>query len=214
MLMRATPMPPFSLRRCLRLCVLALCIGNLSGSGSGLAVERERALTGRLLVATPQMQDPRFIESVIFIVNHDAQGAMGLVINKPIAKGLIDDLLESSGQKPNGSQEPIVIHYGGPVGKRHGFMLHTDDHVIDGTRKLGHGIAMTTDIKMLHALASGKGPRRWLFMIGYAGWASGQLEAELNTGSWFTLPGDQALIFGADADKKWRQAMDKRQIPL
>ena len=212
--MMATPMQPISFHRSVCFSLLAMIIGNLFGWSSGLAVDRERSLTGHLLVATREMKDPRFVESVIYIVKHDAQGAMGLVINKPIAKGLIDDLLKSSGREANGSQETIVIHYGGPVGRRHGFIFHTDDHVIEGTKKLGHGMAMTADVKMLEALATGKGPRRWLFMIGYAGWAPGQLEAELKTGSWFTLPGDQALIFGSDADKKWRQAMDKRQIPL
>jgi putative transcriptional regulator len=200
--------------RASRIAILCLLFGALVNSHDFRAAEREPFLTGQLLVATPEMKDPRFAESVIYMVKHDAEGAMGLVINKPMAKGLIDDLLKSSGNEPKGSQKNIVIHYGGPVGQRQGFLLHTDDHLIDGTTKVSNGIAMTADIKMLEALADGKGPRQSLFMLGYAGWAPGQLEMELRTGSWFTLPSDKPLIFGGDADKKWLQAMDKRQIPL
>jgi len=198
----------------LRVLILCLLVGAFAAAREPRAAERERFLTGQLLVATPEMQDPRFAESVIYMVKHDAEGAMGLVINKPIAKGLLDDLLKSSGRETRGSKREIVIHYGGPVGPRQGFLLHSDDQVIEGTTKVANGIAMTTDSKMLDLLALGKGPRQTLFMLGYAGWAPGQLEMELKTKSWFTLPGDKALIFGADADKKWRQAMDKRQIPL
>ena len=200
--------------RLLQIAISCLLIGALASGHNIRAAERESFLTGQLLVATPEMKDPRFAESVIYMVKHDAEGAMGLIINKPLAKGLIDDLLKSSGGEAKGSQKNIVIHYGGPVGQRQGFLLHTDDHTIDSTTKVSNGIAMTADVKMLDALAGGKGPRQSLFMLGYAGWAPGQLEMELKTNSWFVLPGDKALIFGADADKKWRQAMDKRQIPL
>jgi putative transcriptional regulator len=194
--------------------ILCLLIGALWGSHNVRAAERENFFTGQLLVATAENQDPRFAESVIYMIKHDVEGVMGLIINKPIAKGQIDDLLKSSGRKTQGSQKNIVIHYGGPVGQHQGFLLHTDDYSIDSTTKVSNGISMTADVTMLEALAGGKGPRQWLFMLGYAGWAPGQLEAEVKTNSWFILPGDKALIFGADADKKWRQAMDKRQIPL
>jgi len=197
-----------------RIAILCLIFGALASSYNVRAVERERFLTGQLLVATPDIQDPRFAESVIYMVKHDAEGAMGLIINKPIAKGQIDDLLKSSGRQTQGSQKNILIHYGGPVGQHQGFVLHTDDYSIDSTTKVSNGIALTADVKMLEALAGDKGPRQSLFILGYAGWAPGQLEAELKTNSWFILPGNEALIFGADADKKWRQAMDKRQIPL
>jgi len=197
-----------------RIAILCLIFGALGSGYSVRAAELKAFLTGKLLVATPEIQDPRFAESVIYMVKHDAEGAMGLIINKPITKGQIDDLLKSSGRKTQGSQKNIVIHYGGPVGQHQGFVLHTDDYSIDSTTKVSNGIAMTADVKMLEALAGGKGPRQSLFILGYAGWAPGQLEAELKTNSWFILPGDKALIFGADADKKWRQAMDKRQIPL
>jgi putative transcriptional regulator len=80
--------------------------------------------------------------------------------------------------------------------------------------KVANGIAMTADVKMIEAMARGKGPKQSLVMLGYTGWAPGQLEMELRANSWFVTPGDKSLIFGKDAEKKWQQAMDKRQIPL
>jgi len=198
----------------LPIAILCLLFGAFAGGHNIRAAERERFLTGQLLVATPEMKDPRFAESVIYMVKHDATGAMGLVINKPIAKGSIEDLLKGFGLEGKNSKREIIIHYGGPVGARQGFVLHSDETLLENSTKVADGIAMTADVKMIEALAGGKGPRQLLFMLGYAGWAPGQLEAELKTNSWFILPGDKALIFGGDADKKWRQAMDKRQIPL
>jgi putative transcriptional regulator len=194
--------------------LLCLLVGPFNGIDSMPAAERGKFLTGQLLVATEDMRDPRFAESVIYMIKHDEDGAMGLVINKPIANALIDDLLESSGRQATGSKRDIVVHYGGPVGPRQGFLLHSDEHSLEGTTKIADGIAMTTDSRMLEAIASGKGPRQMLFALGYAGWAPGQLEMELKTQSWVTVPGDKGLIFGADAAKKWRQAIDKQQVPL
>jgi len=200
--------------RLLQNAISCLVLAALAISNEGWAAASTKYLTGQLLVATPEMADPRFAETVIYMVKHDGEGAMGLVINKPIAKGLIDDLLKSSGKEAAGSHRHIVVHYGGPVGQFEGFLLHSDEYVIEGTSKIAGGIAMTTDSKVLEALAAGQGPRQALFMLGYAGWAPGQLEMELQAKAWFTVPADQTLIFGADADKKWSQAMDKRQIPL
>ena len=203
-----------ALYRALCFSVLSLILCDFAIAPSAFAPDRERFLAGELLVATPEMTDPRFAESVIYMVKHDADGALGLVINKPIAKGSVDDLLKGFGIDANGSNREIVIHYGGPVSQRQGFLLHTDDHSMESSTKVADGIAMTADIKMLEAMARGKGPRQSLFMLGYAGWAPGQLEMELKANSWFVIGGDKALIFGSDADKKWRQAMDKRQVPL
>ncbi|MGE5215537.1 MAG: YqgE/AlgH family protein [Chloroflexota bacterium] len=169
---------------------------------------------GELLVATDEMKDPRFVESVIYLVKHDADGALGLVINRPLAQGPIDDLLKGIGAEAKGSKLEVTLHYGGPVSSRQVFMLHSDEMTLDSSVRVSGGIAMTADIRMINAIAEGKGPRQYLFMLGYTGWAPGQLEMELKANSWFTVAADKALIFGADADKKWRQATDKRQIPL
>ncbi len=178
------------------------------------AAEESDYLTGQLLVATPEMRDPRFVETVIYMVKHSAEGAFGLVINRPLAKGPVEDLLKGFGIDSSGAKGEIIVHYGGPVSPRAGFVLHSDDVLLEESAKVANGIAMTSDPKLIEAMAQGKGPRQSLFIMGYAGWAPGQLEGELKAGSWFVVSGDKALIFGQDADRKWRQAMDKRKIPL
>ena len=174
----------------------------------------ERSLAGQLLVATSEMNDPRFAETVIYLVKHSDEGAVGLVINKPVAKGSVSEVLKGFGIDSKGAKGEIVVHYGGPVGRRQGFVLHSDEMVIDSSTKVKDGIAMTVDARMVQALALGTGPRQALLIMGYAGWAPGQLEAEIKANSWFTVSADKSLVFGLDAAKKWRRAMDKRQIPL
>jgi len=198
----------------LRIAILGLFFSALVAGHSSRAAEGKRYHIGQLLVATAEMKDPRFAESVIYMVKHDSTGAMGLVINKPMAKGPIEDLLKGFGLEGKSSQREIVIHYGGPVGARQGFVLHSDETLLENSAKVANGVAMTADAKMIEAIAAGKGPRQSLFMLGYAGWAPGQLEGELKMNSWIVVPGDKALIFGTNADKKWRQAIDKQQIPL
>ncbi len=178
------------------------------------AADQDRFITGQLLVATPEMKDSRFAETVIYMVKHDADGAFGLVINRPMAKGPFEDLLKGFGTEINDAKGEVVIHYGGPVGMQQGFVLHSDDITIESSMKVADGIAMTADVKMIEAMARGKGPRQSLVMLGYVGWAPGQLEMELKADSWFVIPGDKSLVFGKEADEKWREAMDKRQIPL
>jgi putative transcriptional regulator len=178
------------------------------------AADQDRFITGQLLVATPEMKDPRFAETVIYMVKHDADGAFGLVINRPMAKGAFEDLLKGFGTEINDAKGEVVIHYGGPVSMQQGFVLHSDDIMIESSMKVANGIAMTADVKMIEAMARGKGPRQSLVMLGYVGWAPGQLEMELKADSWFVIPGDKSLVFDKDADEKWREAMDKRQIPL
>jgi putative transcriptional regulator len=190
---------------------LALCLG--AGRITN-ASEPEQSLTGQLLVATQETGDPRFAESVIYLVRHDGQGALGLIINRPLAKGPIGDLLKGFGVEIENPQGEIIVHYGGPVSTLQGFLLHSDDVLLENSTKARDGIAMTSDTKLLEAMAHGKGPRQALFMLGYAGWAPGQLEAEIKADSWFTIPGDRALIFGEDAERKWKLASERRRIPL
>ena len=178
------------------------------------ASEEERFLSGQILVATPEMPDPRFAETVLYMIKHDEHGAVGLVVNRPVAKGPIADVLKSLGVETEGARGEITLHYGGPVEPGKGFILHSDDYVLDSTTKIKDGIAVTTDPELLRALSLGKGPRRSLLLLGYAGWAPGQLEAELKANGWFSIPADVELIFGADAEKKWERAMERRRIKL
>jgi putative transcriptional regulator len=215
---RSAPVSIGSATRFRQLRITILCLvffGTLaSANNTSRAAERERFLAGQLLVATAEMKDPRFFESVIYMVKIDAEGAMGLVINKPMAKGSIEDLLKGFGLEGKNSKGEIVIHYGGPVAARQGFLLHSDETLLENSTKVADGVAMTADARMFEAIAAGKGPRQSLFILGYAGWAPGQLEEELKMNSWIVVPSDKALIFDTNADKKWRQAIDKQQFPL
>ena len=202
------------LQQSLLLYTLMIVAVACAGIDIAATADQDAFITGQLLVATPEMKDPRFAEAVIYMVKHDADGAFGLVINRPMAKGPFEDLLKGFGAETEGAQGEVLIHYGGPVSMQQGFVLHSDDLMIESSVKVLNGIAMTPGVKILEAMARGKGPRQSLVMLGYAGWAPGQLEMELKAGSWFVIPSEQSLIFGKDADKKWREAMDKRQIPL
>ena len=174
----------------------------------------ERDFAGQLLVATEEMRDPRFVETIIYIVKHDSQGTLGLVLNRPLATGPIDDLLKGFGAEPMSSKREVIVHYGGPVSPLQGFILHSNDFSLESSVQVRDGLAMTADVKIIEAIASGTGPGQFLIMLGYAGWAPGQLEEEIKADAWFVLPADNTLVFGKDAEKKWRQAMDRRQTPL
>lgn len=176
--------------------------------------EQEKFLAGKLLVASTEMKDPRFAESVIYMVEHDNKGAFGLIINQPAAVGPIQDLLKGFGISNDKVRGEIVLHFGGPVNPHGGFILHSDEVTIAATNKVSDGIAVTADAALIEMIGTGKGPKQYLVMLGYAGWAPGQLEGEILAGSWHAIPGDKALIFAKDADMKWRQAMERRQVPL
>ncbi|HSQ11724.1 MAG TPA: YqgE/AlgH family protein [Candidatus Deferrimicrobium sp.] len=200
--------------RLLGLAALLHVIDVANAGLSGLAAPANSFLTGQLLVASSEMKDPRFAESIIYLVKHDDTGALGLVVNKPVAKVAFDELLKGFGIDAKGAKGEIVVHYGGPVDRYQGFVLHSDDWVLASSTKVKDGVAMTADAKMVQALADGKGPRQALLIMGYAGWAAGQLEMELKANSWFAIGADKSLVFGNEPEKKWRRAMDKRQIPL
>jgi putative transcriptional regulator len=178
------------------------------------AVLNDRDLAGQFLVASEEMKDPRFVETVIYMVKHNSEGTLGLIINRPLAKGPIDDLLKGFGATAKDSKGEIVVHYGGPVSSRQGFVLHTDDVKLESSIQVKDGIAMTSDVQMIEAIATGRGPKQALFLLGYTGWAPGQLAAEIKSQAWFVIPADKMMIFDRDAEKKWTRAMERRQTPL
>lgn len=209
-----TPRPRLFFKRWISLGLLSILAGTFLAPSLSRTANREPYLAGQLLVATPEMQDPRFVETVIYLVKHDAGGAMGIVINRPLGKAPIEALLKGIGVESKGAKGEIVVHYGGPVSPEAGFILHSDDLLLESSIKVKDGIAMTADAKLIEAISRGTGPRQVLLALGYAGWAPGQLEGELKADSWFVVAVDKAFIFSQNADKKWRQAIDKRRIPL
>jgi putative transcriptional regulator len=198
----------------LRLCSQLLVIAALAQAPQAVAAEQENSLTGRLLVALPNMKDPRFSESVVYIVKHDREGAFGLVINRVLTSAPIEEVLAGFGVDEKGGKGEIAIHYGGPVSPRQGFVLHSDDIMRENSTRVNNGMAITSDPTIIRDISLGKGPRQFLLIIGYAGWAPGQLEQELQNKAWFSIPADKEIIFSKQTEKKWQRAMDKRQVPL
>jgi putative transcriptional regulator len=171
-------------------------------------------LTGQLLVATTDMPDPRFAHTVIYMIRHDATGAQGLVVNRPLREVALAMLLGQMGMETRGVQQTVRLHAGGPVDTLRILVLHTAGYTSDGTLAVRDGYAVTWEPDILLAIAQGKGPRRTLFTIGYAGWGPGQLEAEMKNGHWVRASADEAVLFDANDETKWDRAMARRKIDL
>ena len=167
------------------------------------------SLTGQLLVAMPQMRDPRFTRSVIYMCAHNAEGAMGLVINRLVGSITFPDMLEQLGITAGEHGRQIKVHFGGPVDAGRGFVLHSDEYRHEGTVAVVEGMALTATIDILKDIAGGHGPRRCLLALGYAGWGAGQLDAEIQANGWLTVPADADLVFEGDLDGKWERALGK-----
>ena len=168
------------------------------------------SLTGQLLVATPGMADPRFARTVIFVVHHDASGALGLVVNRPFKEVPIAVLLDRLGLEHEGVRGSLRMHYGGPVDPGRVFILHSADYRTEKTEVIADGIAMTAPSTVLRAIGAGTGPRKALLFLSYSGWGAGQLERELRAGAWSVMPADAALVFDEDYDTKWQRAEARR----
>ena len=173
------------------------------------------SLTGQLLLAMPQMLDERFARSVVYVCAHSGEaGAMGLVINKLLGSLTMDELFAQLDISPSGGGGSRPVHYGGPVESGRGFVLHTADYNEDATLVVDDNIALTATLDVLRAIGQGRGPRRSLFALGYAGWAPGQLDAEIQANGWLSVPADDAIIFDPDHDQKWQRAMAKLGVDL
>jgi putative transcriptional regulator len=172
-------------------------------------------LAGQLLVATSELEDPRFTRTVIYMVRHDARtGAMGLVVNRQLGEVPMAVLLKQSGLPGEGAKGSVRLHVGGPVEATRIVVLHTDDYAGPDTVKVANGVAVTAEPSILQSIAEGKGPRRARFTLGYAGWAPGQLEAEMEAGYWIVVPSDDAIVFDDAYETKWDRAMARRRISL
>ena len=175
---------------------------------------RIRSLAGELLVASPEMRDPRFARTVIYMVSHDAGGAQGFVVNRPLGEILLGTLLEQMQMDGSSASGKVRLHGGGPVESLRIFALHTSDYTSAHSAVVKDGVSVTSDPTILLAVAAGKGPRRLRLVLGYAGWAPGQLEAEMEAGAWIRAAADESLLFDEDYDKKWDKAQARQKIDL
>lgn len=170
--------------------------------------EEQLDLNGHLLLAMPGMEDPRFDRSVIFMCSHSAEGAMGLIINKPAPQMSFKELLKQLQIAPLKSARDVPIHIGGPVEVGRGFVLHTGEYKSDSsTLHVGQEYGMTATLDVLEDLARGQGPDRCILALGYAGWGPGQLEGEIQNNGWLTCPASPEIVFDNGADMKWQEAL-------
>lgn len=171
-------------------------------------------LVGQLLVASSSIGDPRFAETVIYMISHDADGAMGLVVNRAYGEGPLDALLEAVGVESEGASGRVRLQYGGPVEPGRGIVLHSADYSGASTRVVADRVAVSFGKDVLEAIAAGVGPQRSAILLGYAGWGPGQLEDELSRDDWLTARSEESLIFSDDLDSVWRNAMDHAGLSL
>lgn len=169
-------------------------------------------LTGQLLIAMPGMEDQRFAQSVIYMCAHTDEGAMGIVLNKPLRKPSFEDLLRQLDVTPVPPARRIQLCQGGPVDNARGFVLHTADWTGDGSLRVDERIALTASLDVLKAIAEGAGPREGLLALGYASWGPGQLDQEMQQNVWLSAPAGQELVFDTAHDTKWRRALASLRI--
>jgi putative transcriptional regulator len=177
----------------------------------------EGYLDGQMLIAMPVMGDPRFERSVIYMCAHSAEGAMGIIVNHPA--GSIDfpgllvqlDIIRKADQiKLPETAETLQVLKGGPVDTGRGFVLHSGDFFIqDATLRIDEDICLTATVDILKAIAKGAGPKHAILALGYAGWAPGQLENEIQHNGWLHCPADADLVFGSAIEEKYPRALRK-----
>lgn len=181
-----------------------------------MATQQNDYLVGKLLIAMPGMGDPRFHRAVIFVCAHDAEGAMGLVINNTMSgvdfTDLVGQLKIESDIKINFDKLNLPVMCGGPVESARGFLLHSGDFARAETMKVNKSYGVTGTLEALKDVALGNGPDNLIFILGYAGWEAGQLDAEILQNTWLIAEPDEALIFGDDPTAKWTQAVGKLGI--
>ena len=179
-------------------------------------------LDGQMLIAMPSMGDDRFARSVIYMCAHSSEGAMGIIVNQPAANISFPDLLVQLDVVTAADLIQLPPHAGGvkvlkggPVETSRGFVLHSSDFFIENsTLPIDEGICLTATLDILKAIARGHGPQRAVLALGYAGWAPGQLENEINQNGWLHCAADSELIFSPDTDAKYEKAFRKIGIDL
>ena len=169
-------------------------------------------LTGQLLIAMPSMEDERFAHSVIYLCAHTEEGAMGLVLNRPLASPSFDDLLKQLDVAPTPPARRIKLCDGGPVEGARGFVLHTADWTGEGSLQVNDEVALTASLDVLKAIAAGQGPNECLLALGYAHWAAGQLDDEVRANAWLSAPARLDLVFDDDHASKWHRAFGLLRI--
>jgi putative transcriptional regulator len=165
------------------------------------------SVAGQLLIATSQLVGPPFDHAVILMAQHDKNGALGIVINRPLGERPIADLLKAYDADASGVRGNVRLFLGGPVNPDICFVLHSADYHGANGIDIDGRVALSSGPQILHDIGVGRGPRQILVAFGYAGWGPSQLDTELREGVWDTIPEDPALVFDDDRSKVWSDAM-------
>ena len=187
---------------------------------SGSHPEDEGYLDGQLLIAMPAMGDARFSRSVIYLCAHSSEGAMGIVINQRAPNISFTELLEQLDIVPSEDRialpaglSAMKVHLGGPVETGRGFVLHSADYFkADSTLPINESVCLTATVDILRDIAKGSGPNKALLALGYAGWAPGQLDDEIQANGWLNCPADPELVFDPAIDRKYHRALNRLGI--
>ena len=170
-------------------------------------LDDETNLTGQFLIAMPTLREPPFANSVILLCAHTDEGAMGIVLNQPLAQPSFDALLRQLDVAPVPPARQIQLCKGGPVDQGRGFVLHTSDWTCDGSLVVDDNLALTASLDVLQEIAAGGGPREGLLALGYASWGPGQLDREMAENVWLSVPNKLELLFDTEHETKWRRAL-------
>lgn len=172
-------------------------------------------LAGQCLVATPVIDSGCFQKAVIYMFAHTAEGAAGLIINQPLELIHYSALIEGMNlSQENAAGGELPVYFGGPVERNRGFVIHSTDYVRDFTLVRGPELAVTASSAIVSDIVAGRGPKHAALVVGSAGWAAGQLEAEIEANSWITVPASAALMFTTDSELKWATASKSLGIDM
>ncbi|MGB1110037.1 MAG: YqgE/AlgH family protein [Gammaproteobacteria bacterium] len=173
---------------------------------------RSAYLTGQLLVAMPALADPNFRQTVTYLCEHTSEGALGIVINRPLelTLGEIFSHLDVTPEDPDSSDLPVYL--GGPVQTDRGFVIHQPLRRWESTLKVSDTTGLTTSQDILRDIAIGRGPGQALVALGYAGWSAGQLEQEIRDNAWLNVPADDRILFETPVEERWERAVEKLGI--
>ena len=171
-----------------------------------------KSLSNHFIISMPHMNDPIFSKSLIFICEHSADGAMGIIINKPMISENTEDIIKQTGLSQITPQPEI--YFGGPVKLEMGLILHDSNYITDGTLSISNSIGLTSNNQIIDDIKNGNGPNDFRFSFGYAGWEKGQLEREIENGDWLLMPADNNFIFSIPNSDKWEKAALKFGIDI
>ena len=171
-----------------------------------------KSFSNHFIISMPHMNDPIFSKSLIYICEHDNDGAMGLIINKPMISENAADIIQQTGLT---QIEPLPdIYFGGPVNLEMGLILHDANYNIEGTLTISKSVGLTSNKQIVLDLKNGGGPDEFRFSFGYAGWGKGQIEREIENGDWLLMPADDDFIFSIPNTDKWKKAASKFGIDI